>query len=319
MPTLAYRRLSEPAKASYAHLTPSEVNELLRATRALQFRYTQEAGFVEEAMTSRFVNVDSHGIRSNGNGVRNIDRLQNTVWFLGGSTAFGYGVADHESIPAHLEQRLGRPVTNLSVRAHTSALENQLLNHYLRIGYRPSLAIFLDGINETCDTKMFGDQIDDVVVKAQDGYTWQFATPVLYAHARISRKLKSMMGYGVDSAAPLELECEGAGMRTPLRTLHARALAERDALCRLYDIDCRTVVQPFAGLHGRHDDLDREDREYMRGLFEHLEPVWREAGAVLVTDALDGFQRHAFVDNAHYSRDANRVIAEAIATRLALR
>jgi hypothetical protein len=318
-PALAYRRLSEPARAAYAHLMPAEVIELLRAADALRFRYTPEAGFVEDAMTSRFVNVDAHGIRSNGGGPRDISRIQDAVWFLGGSTALGYGVADHETIPAQLEQRLGRPVTNLAVRAHAGALENRLLNHYLRIGYRPALAIFLDGINETCDTEMFGDELDAVVARAQDGYTWQFGTPVLYAHARISKKLNSMLWGVVDPPEPLELSCRGPATVIPLRTLHRRAMAEREALCALYGIRCLTVVQPFAGVHGRHDDLDISEAAYMRGLFAHLEAGWREAGAIFVTDALDTLQEHAYVDEAHYSAAASRRIAGAIADRLPLR
>ena len=319
VPALSYQKLSEPAKGSYAHMTPAEVDELLRATVSLRFRYTHEAGFVEDVITSRFVNIDAHGVRSNGSGPRDITTTPDAIWFFGGSTAFGYGIADRETIPAQLEGLLGRPVMNLAVRGDTSANENRLLNYYLRIGYRPARAVFLDGINETCGTGMFEAELDDVVARAQDGYTWDFGKPVIYAYTRISRKLKRMMGLEVDPPDLLELNCEDAGRRTPLRTILTRTMAERDALCRLYDVPCQTFVQPFAGVHGRHDDrafLDSTDATYMRDLFEHLEPGWRAAGAVFVTSALDHGDRHQFVDSAHYSADASRLIAEAIALHL---
>ena len=60
-------------------------------------------------------------------------------------------------------------------------------------------------------------------------------------------------------------------------------------------------------------------RRQLRALFEHLEPNWRASGAIFVTDALDHYDRHAFVDEVHYSADASRLIAETIASRLGLR
>ena len=125
-----------------------------------------------------------------------------------------------------------------------------------------------------------------------------------------------MLGFQAEEADPLVLTCEGAEQPTPLRRIHTRTMAERDALCRLYAVPCRTFVQPFAGVHGRHDDLDEPELTYMRGLFAHLQPGWRAAGAVFVTDALDGSDRHGFVDAAHYNADASRLIAEAIAGHL---
>jgi hypothetical protein len=49
-----------------------------------------------------------------------------------------------------------------------------------------------------------------------------------------------------------------------------------------------------------------------------LEPNWRAAGAIFVTDALDHWARHAFNDEVHYSADASRLIAERVAQRLRL-
>ena len=89
-----------------------------------------------------------------------------------------------------------------------------------------------------------------------------------------------------------------------LRTVHARLLAERDVLCRLYGLQCTTFVQPFAGVHGRHDGLrmlPESLRQRHRELFAHLEGNWRAANAVFVTDALD-HSAHAFVDDVRYSR-----------------
>ena len=86
---------------------------------------------------------------------------------------------------------------------------------------------------------------------------------------------------------------------------------------------CRTLVQPFSGTHGPDADLPRAfldgEAKLLREIYHQLEPGWRAAGALFVTDVFDGYPKHPFVDEVHYSADASRVIAEAIVTRLALR
>jgi hypothetical protein len=77
-----------------------------------------------------------------------------------------------------------------------------------------------------------------------------------------------------------------------------------------------TFVQPFAGLHGRHDESAAEDDAYLKGLFEHLEPNWRAAGATFVTGAFDAYDRHAFIDAIHYSAEATALLAKTMAVSL---
>ncbi len=322
VPAILASRMPEAVNRNYAHMAPDDLVDLLRATRALRFRYDPVVGFMQEAMTSRFVNTDAHGIRANGATPRDVSALQGAIWFFGGSTAFGDGVADHETIPAQLERVLGRSVANLGVRNYSSSEENRLFNHYVRIGYRPALAIFLDGINESCDPDLYRAEMNILVDRAQKNYIWDIGGPVTYAVGRLQRKVRKLRGLERDADDRRGLTCVKDGKQNPLSTLHQRTLAERDAMCRLYDVDCRTVIQPFAGTHGRRHDFEAAfldgDAKDLHELFVHLEPVWRAAGATFVTDALDGYDRHAFIDEVHYSADAGRLLAETIATRLNL-
>ena len=224
--------LSEVVRRNYAHMTPADVDELRRAFDAQRFRYAPVVGFLEDEMTSRFLNVDEHGIRQNQASRRSIAAMEGAVWFLGGSTTFGEGVADHETIPARLETLIGRPVVNLGVRNYSSTEENLLLNHYLRIGYRPTLAIFLDGVNETCEPDLYQEEMDVLVGRAQKGNTLEIGQPVTYAFARVRRWVKHLLGSAIDESDADRLTCERDGKQNPLRTIHARRLAERAALCR---------------------------------------------------------------------------------------
>ena len=310
-PDFAYQHLSGPVKANYAHMTPADVEELWLDTMALRFRYKPIIGLVEDQMTSRFINIDARGIRSNGTAAADFD---GTMWMFGGSTTLGYGVADHETIPAYLESALGRPVLNFGARAHYSATENRLLNHYLRAGFRPAMAIFLDGINESCEPDLDEDALGEVVARAQEGYSWDLGRPVTYLVRVLAHRFPRVADTNTQPRA--ELECRAAGTQLPLTEILDRMLAERAALCDLYQIACRTFVQPFPGLHGHYDEPGYEqsaDAVSLRALFNHLEPTWRQAGATFVTGALDRLGDHAYVDRAHYSAAAHRLIANAIA------
>lgn len=306
-----YDTLSEPARRNYAHLSRADVDNLLRTTATLRYRHAPHSGFVEAAVSSRFVNVDDRGIRSNGGAAAALD---NAVWFLGGSTTFGFGVADSETIPAHLERRLQIPVINFGVRGHASTTENRRLANLLRAGYRPSRVLFLDGINEACEPDQVEDDLSTLVSQAQDGFLLQWTRPVRQLVKRLQTKLAGPRAIDLPP-----LTCVQNGRENSLSELHARAMNERRALCNVYEIACVTFVQPFAGVHGRHDDRDfmaGPDARALRSLFAHLESSWRAAGATFVTGALDGLDKHAFIDWEHYSAEASARIADAIAVSL---
>jgi hypothetical protein len=128
------------------------------------------------------------------------------------------------------------------------------------------------------------------------------------------------MGATPDDPERLTFNCRRTGTDVPLAATHARMMAERAAICRLYGFTCTTFVQPFAGVHGRTDGFTAEFHEgegrELRRLFDYLERNWRDAGATFVTGALDGDDRHGFVDEVHYSAAASRRIAAAIAAGL---
>jgi hypothetical protein len=315
--------LNEAVRKNFAHLSAAEFTALERATGELRFRYEPGIGIIQAPLHSTLINVDDHGIRANGNQPRGIAALQGATWFFGGSTTFGEMVADHETIPAQLERLIDRPVINLGVLSYAAQQENALLAHYLRVGYRPALVLFLDGINESCTPEPYQEEMRELFRQAQRGYAWDAGGPFRHLLERASRRAARIAAGAPPPSGTEELSCSSNGVSLPLATLHAGHLEERAALCRHYRIDCRTMVQPFAGTHGPTADLPQPflagTAIGLRAMFQHLETNWRDAGAVFLTDVFDGYNRHPFIDEVHYSADANRVLAEAIASRQALR
>lgn len=317
----SYERLSAQAKATYAHMRPEDATELLRAYHTLPFRYDPWVGYREAEKASPYLNVDANGFRQNGPARRGIAEIDGAIWVLGGSTTFGYGVADAETIPAQMEKMTGRPVVNFGVAGFYSARENILLTYYLRLGYRPATAVFLDGINESCDLHDYRSEMTLLFARAQRLYSFDllaFLNPLLDAVSGLRANLLVALGRGAPEMEDPGLDCRLEGRRLALRELLERHLQERAAICRLYGIDCRTFVQPFAGVHGRFDDeaLDANERRKLGGQFRHLAGTWRDAGAVFVSGALDPLPRHAYVDTLHYSAEASTLIARAIVDHL---
>lgn len=313
--------LSASVQQNYAHMTAADRDELLDALDRHRWRYEPVVGLVEAPATSKFLNVDEHGIRQNRLPRRPIAEIQDAIWFFGGSTTFGEGVADRETIPAQLEELMARPVVNFGVRNYASGEENLLFGHYLRIGYRPGLAIFLDGINEGCKLDSYDDEMATLADMAQRGSTMEFGRPVTRLYARLRNKVRRELGWE-DKNESQTLECMDNGRRNPLSTLVTRRLAERAALCALYEVECRTFVQPFSTVHGPREGfapafLNGFEAEELRALYQHLEPVWQAANATFITGVLDNYPGHPFVDDVHYSASACRLLAGAIATRVA--
>jgi hypothetical protein len=94
-----------------------------------------------------------------------------TIWVFGGSTMFGWGVPDEETMASHLSAILSRDLPDRSVavtnHGHSyffSSQELALFQMLLRRGDHCDIAVFLDGLNEAGiyahhDTPAFTDRV----------------------------------------------------------------------------------------------------------------------------------------------------------------
>jgi len=78
-----------------------------------------------------------------------------SVFVLGGSTTFGMGVTDAQTISSQLQGLFDKShatapvdVYNFGFSAYTSTQELLLYFKFLRMGLRPAIVIFIDGLNE---------------------------------------------------------------------------------------------------------------------------------------------------------------------------
>jgi len=133
----------------------AEWKDLVRQTKTRPFNFEPYVMFTEPPYQSRYINVSQQGFRLvPGQGPWPMDPKNYNVLAFGGSTMFGYGVADDQTIAAYMQTLMqtagGRRVCvyNFGRRAYFSTLERILLEQLLQNGAKPNLAIFLDGLND---------------------------------------------------------------------------------------------------------------------------------------------------------------------------
>ncbi|MFQ6006472.1 MAG: SGNH/GDSL hydrolase family protein [Woeseia sp.] len=139
----------------YPHRSEQEVRALLSETWSRKFVYEPFTQFTESPYRGEYVNVDEAGFRfSADQGPWPPQSGAINVFVFGGSTAFGYGVADDETIASYLQARLASQldatvrVYNFGRGHYYSTQERVLFTQLLANGHAPDLAVFIDGLND---------------------------------------------------------------------------------------------------------------------------------------------------------------------------
>lgn len=81
-------------------------------------------------------------------------KIDDSIWFFGGSTMWGTGSDDNNTIPSHFASLTGENVLNLGESSFLSFQEYIQLSMLLAKGLKPKKVIFYDGVNDSyyCNT-----------------------------------------------------------------------------------------------------------------------------------------------------------------------
>jgi hypothetical protein len=96
------------------------------------------------------VNIDEHGFRRGSGSQDWPPTARHTVFVFGGSTTFGYGLPDNETVASSIQRLLGPDwaVYNFGQSNYYSTQEMLLFERLLQQGVKPDVAIFIDGMND---------------------------------------------------------------------------------------------------------------------------------------------------------------------------
>lgn len=285
----------------------------------------------EEPFRGKFVHISSDGYRHGISRLPWPPRDDDFVVFLyGGSTAFGYGVADKDTIASALEVRLSSVIGSRVVRVYNfarggyySTQERVQFDHMLTLGPRPDLAIFIDGLNEFTlpdepptftqyETEKAAEDLHaPIATSLRQLPLFRFLNPA-FEQGRFVAHVQKATRQG-SSKMPLDQQ---------LSSLTSRFLANQSiirALGKAYGVTTAFAWQPipvyrydlryhpaWSGLIGK-----RHQRGYrlMRNLVEEGSST---TDLIWCADIQDGVQEPLYVDHVHYNPRMSGLVADCI-------
>lgn len=123
----------------------------VRKEQSVGWKYHPFVEYKEAPRSGKYVSVSSENTRCNLNGDNQceIANGKGVIWVFGGSTVFGYGVKNDETIPAYINKVFpDYTVVNMGHASYYSTLERILFNEKLSEGLAPEIAVFVDGLND---------------------------------------------------------------------------------------------------------------------------------------------------------------------------
>jgi hypothetical protein len=263
---------------------------------------------------------------SNGRYVSVMDKVRNSdpstaggtvsdtvrVWFLGGSTMFGLGVTDAETIPAAFvkqwQQKIGRPISvvNYGAPLYYSYQELMVFADNLFRGKRPHIVIMLDGLNDGAEP--FGAYLRNPYNAPM---MQQLLNPELYHY-------KKDFSYSDWPDSPsMEKTCEHIAENYLGNINNIKKLADE------YNIQLFCFLQPIPYYNYRDRISDPVCAKELRPQYDYLYSTIKEE-----SKKLDFFYNlcemvndvhHPFMDSVHYTPTMNEFLAKRMLDSISVR
>ena len=277
------------------------------------------------------VNVDARGIRRTAHS--RCGPADRVVWLFGGSTMWGFGSPDWETIPsllakAHAER--GRPIcaVNFGEDSWRAAQGVVKLTLELKAASRPpDDVVFLSGCNDVFtpffltgradrewDFAQSKPWLDDLARRGSGSFAYLGATNTAALARRVATRLKGPAPWpGPADPGPLAREVADDFFRN---------MDVVDALSRGYGFRHAFFWQPLAVAEGKA--LTAEEQDGVRRQLGLSYDAGRAAAAATfalirarprpnlhyVADAFDGHAGSVYVDSCHLLPEGNRILAD---------
>jgi len=264
------------------------------------------------------------------------------VFVFGGSTTFGYHVADEDTWPSQLAQVLndGASGTRLLPRVRVNnygrgyynpSQELGLFLDLLKTGHRPALAIFMDGVNvgPAEDIPDFSSRVSAAVGAAQTPPSLRQALLFGFERlpiGRLGEALRSRLTHAGLVSLPATPPEDPREWGDDYISMAAQRFAVSRVLTRdvgrEFGVNVQFFLQPNPMVDYRVDLYRRPlsprltaGRERARRITERLRA---QEGAVDLGGLFErwGIDRKAIVDYLHYSPAFNRFLAEEVARQI---
>ena len=324
----------EKLRQVYPGYSDDEIRQLLEETWSREYVYTPFTQFKEGQIEGDYVNTNAAGFRNIADQATwPVDDDAYNIFVFGGSTTFGYGVPDNDTIPSHLQAALrlegscDQPlnVYNFGRANYYSTQERLLFEQVLASGINPDVALFIDGLNEFFHLEnepKFTEQLTYLMGESDQQLIWRGAKTIpILALLKEVRSLGGSSGSDTPGAVDPEILMDVVD-----RYLMNKRLIEN--LAEEFGVEAFFVWQPVPTYkYNSESDIFYGSDESSFG--EHLAsgegyPLMAEkisSGEVFLDETtflwLGDLQvdrtDQLYVDRVHYTGDFSRIIADAIA------
>jgi lysophospholipase L1-like esterase len=254
------------------------------------------------------------------------------IFVLGGSTTFGYNVADEHTWPSYLAQIFNErvqaahlpvqvQVTNYGRGFYDTSQETVLLIDLLKSGLRPHLVIFMDGINWGPEqdvphfTSKFATEFRELQSPTLTYLSW---IPMARLVSTLSNRLFSKAQINASNMQSPEHTDENQYVQYAVnRFVQNRMIARR--ICEQYAVKVLFFLQPDP-IHNYSLPLYRislgdwflQDRHAHQQFYTRLKHT---EGVIDLSNLFEvwGPNRKAIVDDVHYSPGFNHFLAQQVA------
>ena len=307
-------------REAYPAMNNSEFAALYAETWTSGFEYAPWVGFREKPHAGSYVNVTSDGFRRTHRRDLNLDAEGLNVYVFGGSTTFGYGVPDGDTIPAQLQLQFdalypGRRINvfNFGRGSYYFTQEVSLLEQLLREGHTPDAAIFIDGLNEGQTAPGYTEELRSLFEASSYHrsallQTYMSQTSTALVLKKLARRTQDAALIST-SLTPETIRASYNNNREIVRMLAAK-----------FGFRTHFFIQPIPGYRnsfGRHPYLPNGwpagVGEHLQARMTQLEEEAHQTDTVSIAGVLADYPEQPFCDKVHYTPAVCKLIARTIA------
>jgi lysophospholipase L1-like esterase len=137
-----------------------------RELSLLQDRWEPYVYFRQKPFAGETINIDTDGLRATWRPAESAVSVGGKgpvkILMLGGSSLWGYGARDDQTIPSLVARLVDErgwrvEIRNLAEIGYVSTQEVVALTRELQAGYRPDIVVFYDGVNDTTSAFLEGE------------------------------------------------------------------------------------------------------------------------------------------------------------------
>lgn len=303
-------------------LDNKEQTKLFKETHQMKYYYQPFVGPLPDNYRGTYVNFNKKTGRKTFN---QTNTCKKNIFFLGGSTTFGWLSIDEKTIPSYFSKNLLNDIKSLCVFNfgspwfYSKQENNYLIELVEKNSIKPDLVIFLDGINEKCNgfvyDKNLRNQFDEIVVDHRTDIInkkilpFLRSMPIYQLADRIMNKKMTQISILKESSNCSEKE---------LKTFFQLRLKLRLDICKALNLECVSFLQPFGGIHGKSYPISKKLKNQHMLMYQEFRHIPKNL-IINISDVLvDNSKNISYVDPLHYSHESNEKISKEIISQLKL-